>query len=152
MLFWANIFNYSKEDNMGGFKGVGSTRGASGEVWEALPGIQLVNRGVERLKENIKGGERGYSCKKVCSYIGFRVVSYALIPTALNLVSSLVCGLLTLLTLPTRCCGKKLNQWCWKHLQGSVRYLGQSLYDITCDVRQLTGKCCCRPESLYLKI
>lgn len=120
--------------------------------YTALPGLHLANSAVEYLKERIHDGERGLSVKKAGAYLGFRLISYSCIPTAFNLISAVVCGLLALITLPLRMCSKEINDWCWEHCVGSLDYLIKSLFDLTCDLRQLTGICCCSPESLYRAI
>ena len=120
--------------------------------YQAFPVFQLVNDGIAWLKEGMNDGERGYSFSKVGSYLGFRLVSYSLIPLASNMISTLFCALLSLVTLPTRSCCDA-NQWCWIHLQGSVYHTGQSLWDLTCDVRQVAGLLgFCEPDSPYLVI
>ena len=122
------------------------------ESFEALPGIHLINRAVNALKEPINNGERGCSCSKAGAYLGFRLITYSGLPLVLNLISTLVSALLCLVTLPIALCDDTALRWSWTHLQGSLGYTTQSLYDLTCDFRQLTGKCCCDPESTYLMV
>jgi hypothetical protein len=118
----------------------------------ALPGLNLINQAVLYLKEQINNGERGCSCAKTGAYLAFRVISYSFIPLALNIVSIIICAILCLLTLPLACCNPAPLNWSWHHLKGSATYTLMSLFDLTCDFRQLTGRCCCDPDGTYLRI
>jgi hypothetical protein len=112
------------------------------ESFEALPGLHAINRGILNLKGVVSDGKRGCSGKKVAAYLGYRVVSYLCIPLVLNLISLIVSTILTLLTLPLRCCNTSINRWCWCRLQGSLGYTLQSLHDFIGDFRLLTSCCC----------
>ena len=123
------------------------------ETYRPLACFHLINRAIETLKGSTSDGQRGWSAKKVGAYLGYRIVTYLFIPTILNLVSLLVCAVLSIVTLPTRCLNAQLNQWCWTKCQGSFAYLAQSLYDLTADARWLSAKLpCCHldPRSPYL--
>ena len=112
------------------------------EKFEALPGLHLINVGVKKLKGAISDGERGATCKKAGAYLGYRLITYSFIPTVANALSALVCAILTLITLPTRCCSDKLNRYFWTRLQGSFGYFMQNLViDVIYDMRKLSSCC-----------
>ena|ERR1700722_12894241 len=117
----------------------------------ALPGFHLINRAVNFFKEAINDGQ-GLSWKKAGAYLGFRLITYSGLPLIVNFISAIVSGLLALFTLPTRCCNESINQWCWERFKGSLSHTVQSLFDLTCDFRMLTGICCCAPDSAYLRV
>ncbi|MBA3237784.1 MAG: hypothetical protein H0T62_05455 [Parachlamydiaceae bacterium] len=122
-------------------------------IFEALPGFNLINDAVSYLKgEFNNSGERGCTTSKAVAYLGFRLVSYSLLPLALNTLSAVISGFLCLITLPTRCCCEEVNDWCWTHFQGSLSWTAQGLFDLSCDFRQITGPCFFPPDSLYLSI
>jgi hypothetical protein len=123
-----------------------------GEKFHALPLFHSINDAIIALKRGVLNGERGCSVGKCGAYLGYRVITYLCLPIILNLLSTLISLVLTIITLPTRCCTDKINRWCWTRFQGSFGFTLQSLYDFTADVRQLTGRCCCAPDSSYLAI
>lgn len=124
----------------------------SNDNFEALPGLHLINVLTNGLKTTINNGERGCSCSKASAYLGFRIISYTLIPLALNIVSTLVSAVLCLISLPTLLCNDDFFRWSWSHLQGSLGYTLQSLFDLTCDVRQVMGACCCSEDAVCRQI
>lgn len=122
--------------------------------FEALPGVHHLNQAIASLKESINNGERGCSVKKAGAYLAYRLISYSCLPLALNLVSAIVCGVLALISLPLRYCegSISINRWLWTRFQGSLRYTALSLFDLTCDLRQLGRLGCCPPESTFVAI
>ncbi len=118
------------------------------EKLRALPGFHAINDSIEHLKLGVQNGERGFSSAKCGCYLAYRVITYLGLPLVSNLLSTILSLVLTLITLPTKCCTNKLNRKCWIRLQGSFAYTMQSLYDLTADIRHLTG-CCCPPDSAY---
>lgn len=121
-------------------------------AYQALPGFQYVNDGIGWLKDAIYDGQE-CSCSSAMAYLGFRVVSYTFIPLITNVLSLVLSILLTLATLPLRCCCEEINDWCWERLQGSGYHTAQSLWDLTCDIRQVTGFLfCCDADGAYRSI
>lgn len=121
------------------------------ESLEALPLLHLPNRAINKLKDAIQDGREGCSLRKAAAYLGYRIISYSLIPMVSNLISLVLATILTVITLPTRCCGKALNRWCFIRMQGSFVYLIQSGIDFTSDLRRITS-CCCSPDSAWREL
>lgn len=120
--------------------------------YQALPGFQYVNDGIAWLKESINDGAE-CSCSKAMAYLGFRVISYSFVPLITNVLSVILSAILSIATLPLRCCCPEANDWCCDRFIGSVYHTGQSLWDLTCDVRQVTGFLfCCEASNAYLSI
>ncbi|MFC2049249.1 hypothetical protein ACFLR2_01065 [Chlamydiota bacterium] len=119
---------------------------------EALPGANLINRLVTTLKEGVNDGQSGCSCKSACAYLGFRLISYSGLPLALNVLSVVVSALFCLISLPLLCCSKAPLRWSSERLKDSLVLTVTSLFDLTCDLRMVTGSCCCDEGSLYLQV
>jgi hypothetical protein len=117
----------------------------------ALPGLNVLNNIVDTLKETLRKQKTGRHVT-TGAYLGFRIITYSCLPLIFNLISLLVSALLTLIALPIALCDNRLLNWSWNYLKGSAQCTMGSLWDLTYDLRQLTGRCCCDPESLYLSI
>jgi|GEM_PF-5808476 len=124
----------------------------SPKVYEALPGFHWINRVIEGVKTPLYEGENGFTCSKAGAYLAFRIISYSCIPLALNLISLILSVVLVILSIPLAICSTSPLLWCWEHMDGSLNHTIASLYDLTCDLRQITGRACCDPESTYLLI
>lgn len=139
---------------MGGLRNIGSgSHDLGGANLKALPGLDYANQANEALLEMMQDGERGPTVKKAGAYLGYRALNYCLVPLVANLVSTVVSGLLYLVSLPFRCCSDKaarFNAYSWDRMVDSAKLLGGNLiWDLTCDVRQLGRLCSCTPEWLY---